>query len=306
MTIRQEASPVTADLPKHERRFYSRTAAFGRFGLRQFTPQVMDMPHWHGHVECNFCEAAEMVYDFNGTRISVPPETFVLFWAGVPHQLLEVNQRGAARPRLSNIYLPADMFLLMPHIAQLQLLLMSAAFVRAAPALVGIAQLDRWYADYRSGEFERTEVVKMELNALFRRMLLYPLTLLHAPGVEGDSGVRQLSSAHIRQVVDMTRFILENLERPIHNADVAAVIGFHENYATSLFSRVMRMPIKKFVIRMRLMRARALLIESTLPIAQVAEEAGFSSLTQFYAHFARAYGMSPASVRVHYVQKELR
>lgn len=302
----ENTSLPAADLPKHERRFYSRTAAFGRFGLRQFRPYIMEMPHWHGHVECNFCEAAEMVYDFNGIRIIVPPETFVIFWAGVPHQLVEVNRQGTALPRLSNIYLPSDMFLLMPHIVQLQLALFSSAVVSAPPSLVSAAQIDRWYADYRSGEVERSEVVKMELNALFRRILLTPLRLLHAPAQEGDSGSRRLSSAHIRQVVDMTQFILENLEQPIRNADVAAVIGFHENYATSLFSRVMRMPIKKFVIRMRLMRARALLIESTVPIAQVADTAGFSSLTQFYSHFGKAYGMSPAAVRIQYVHNVLR
>ena len=293
-------------LPKHERVFYSRTEAFGRFGLRQFTPVIMDQAHWHGHVECNFCEGADLIYDFDGTRVVVPAETFAAFWAGVPHRLSGVDCHGDAAPRLSNIYLPADMFLLMPYIAQLQLLLMSGGFVMATRSLVGVDQIDRWYSDYRSGEFERAEVVKMELNALFRRLLLAPLTLLHTSGVPDDPGVRQLGSAHIRQVVAMVRFVLENLEGPIRNADVAAAIQRHENYATSLFSRVMHVPIKKFVIRLRLLRARALLVESNLPITQVAEEAGFSSITQFYAHFSKAYGMSPAAVRTHYVQKELR
>lgn len=301
----QQNSGRAGGLPKHERHFYSRDVAFGRFGIRQFTPQIMDMPHWHGHVECNFCEAAQMVYDFDGTRIEIPPETFVVFWAGVPHQLLEVNATGQGRPRLSNIYLPSDMFLLMPHIAELQVALMSGALIAAPQPLFSVQQIDRWYRDYRSGDLERSEVVKMELNALFRRLLLDPLMLIHGPDVETGEGLRPLFSAHIRQVVTMTRFILENLEQPIRNADVAAVIGLHENYATTLFSRVMRVPVKKFVIRMRLLRARALLIESTMSVAKVAEETGFSSVTQFYHHFREAYNTSPAAIREHYIQREL-
>jgi len=106
--------------------------------------------------------------------------------------------------------------------------------------------------------------------------------------------------------VAMVRFILENLSRPITNADVAAVTGLHENYAMSLFSRTMRLPMKKFAIRMRLLRARALLMESSAAITQVAEDSGFQSISQFYAHFKTAYGMSPHAMRARYTQMALR
>jgi len=84
------------------------------------------------------------------------------------------------------------------------------------------------------------------------------------------------------------------------------VTGLHENYALSLFTRVMRAPLKQFVIRMRLMRARALLVGSSMPISAVAEGSGFSSVSQFYAQFKAGYGIPPAEVREQFLRMELR
>src|SRR5919106_5626202 len=101
-------------LPSHERQFYSQTRAFGRFGMRLFRPVVMEAAHWHGHIELNLIRGAELHYDFNGQNVVVPPERCACFWAGVPHQLLEVRRTGEQLPLLCNIYLPVDSFLLMP------------------------------------------------------------------------------------------------------------------------------------------------------------------------------------------------
>jgi AraC-like DNA-binding protein len=104
----------------------------------------------------------------------------------------------------------------------------------------------------------------------------------------------------------MVRYVLENLDKPLLNAEVTAVTGLHENYAVSLFSRTMQVPLKQFINRMRLMRARALLVESSTAISAVAEQSGFSSITQFYAQFRAGYGISPAALRQHYIQMDLR
>jgi AraC-like DNA-binding protein len=112
---------------------------------------------------------------------------------------------------------------------------------------------------------------------------------------------RALSSAHIRHVVAMVRHILEHLEQPLRNRDIAAVTGLHETYAQSIFTRVMQVPMTQFVTRMRLMRARALLVESTMAISSVAEAAGFNSMSQFYAQFKAGYGTSPAMMRKNYL-----
>lgn len=292
-------------VPNHDRHFYSRNRAFGRFGIRIFEPQLMPMPHWHGHVELNFAMNFRMDYDFDGTSLTVPDGRLVLFWAGVPHQLTGIEPVGEAPMRLANIYLPLDSFLQMRHIMPLQAALIGRGMAVLPDSLCDGDLVQRWYLDYRSGDFERAEIVKMELNALFRRAAITGVDYLRSPQHEIGTD-RSLSSAHVRHVIAMVRYVLENLDKPLLNAQVTAVTGLHENYAVSLFSRTMQVPLKQFINRMRLMRARALLVESSTAISSVAEQCGFSSITQFYAQFRAGYGISPAALRQHYIQMDLR
>jgi len=291
-------------LAGHERHFYAANRAFGRLGLRIFDPQIMPAPHWHGHIEANFASDFEMEYDVDGQTLIVPPNRLILFWAGVPHRLTAVRTSGEGPHKLCNIYLPLDSFLMMHHIAAVQVALLGGGMMVLPSALCDVAQVRRWYGDYRSGDFERTEVLKMELNALLRRAALSEIEFLRAPqhAVTGD---RVLSSAHIRHVIAMVRHVLENLDRPLRNAEITAVTGLHQSYALSLFTKAMQTPLKQFVIRMRLMRARALLVESSLAIATVVESSGFSSVSQFYHQFRAAYGLSPHALREQYLRLEL-
>lgn len=287
---------MSASSLRSERKFYAEDRAIGRFGMRLFEPRLMAAPHWHGHVEGNFLSGGAMTYRVEDQLIEIPPGRLVLFWANVPHQLLSLSATSEAPLRLANIYLPLDVFLFMPHIARLQVSLMSGGIVALDPALVSEARVEGWYRDYRSGQAERRDILFMEMNALLRRALLQPLDMLRAPMREAE-GAEHPQRARVAHVVAMLRFILENLSEPMTNADVARVTGLHETYALSLFTQVVRMPMRRFIIRMRLLRARALLTESDATVASVALRSGFRSLSQFYDHFLRAYGTTPQALR---------
>jgi AraC family transcriptional regulator, melibiose operon regulatory protein len=288
--------PASVDPISPERRFYSRTKAFGRFGMRIFKPALMERPHSHGHVEANFIRNARMIYVVDGQKLTIEPDQLLLFWAGIPHQLVAVEQLASAEPELCNIYLPLDTFLFMPHIPDLQVALLTGGMVQFPADLCSIHNLRLWYGDYRANESERLDVVKMELNVLFRRVSLDPLPFLKQPWRDSPTKAG-LPTPHVRHVVEMVRHVLENLTEPLKNQDVTKVTGLHPNYALTLFSRTMQLPLKQFIIRMRLLKARGMLLESDTAIATIAVESGFGSASQFYAHFNAAYGTSPQALR---------
>ena len=276
----------TSSTVASERRFYARSKAFGRFGMRIFRPQIMVQPHHHGHVEANFTRGCRLHYKMDGADISVEPGQLVIFWANVPHQLVSVEALG--EPELCNIYIPLDMFLMMPHLADLQMALLNGAMVACPPELCGHDQLMRWHSDYRAANSERLDILKMELNSLFRRMEAQGLQLIKQPWAV-KKAPQTLASAHIRHVVAMVRYVFENLEQPMRNEDVTEVTGLHPNYALNIFSKAMNIPLKQFILRMRLLRARGLLLESDVAISKVATESGFGSTSQFYAQIGRAH-----------------
>ncbi len=280
--------------PRPDRSFYSSGKAFGRFGIRAFPPQIMPQPHSHGHIEFNWLTRGTMDYVFDGGPLTVGANRLVAFWAGIPHQT--VGLRDVDDARQLNISLPMDAFLEMPQLGRLTETLMGGGVIQLAPECIGLETLERWYGDYRSGNALRTDLVRAEIGTMFRRAAITGWDTLLPAWVEKTSA-RSRTASPVRYVVRMVRHIVENISDPLSVEAIADVVGLHPNYATNLFTKVMHISVQKFVTRMRLIRARSLLFDSNLAIANIAFQSGFSSQTQFYEHFRKAYGMTPSQMR---------
>jgi AraC family transcriptional regulator, melibiose operon regulatory protein len=283
-------------VPRPDRTFYAKTKAFGRFGIRWFEPRLMEEEHWHGHIEFNWLTEGGMAYRFDGRIVEIPPRRLVMFWAGIPHQTTQIDRGESGTGRQCNVYLPLDTFLHMPNLGALTEVMIGGGIVMLPEDAVDDVILERWYQDYRSGNAERADILKAEIANMLRRTALVGWDELLPPWIETLVPSTRTASP-LRYVVAMVRHILENLSEPMSARDIARVVGLHPNYALNLFTNVMRIPIRRFIIRMRLIRARALLFEGNLSIANAAFQSGFTSLSQFYAHFRSAYGITPLEMR---------
>ncbi len=292
---------ATAPVPRPDRSFYAQTKAFGRFGIRWFDPVLMPAEHFHGHIELNWLTAGSMEYRFDNRPLQIPSRRLIMFWAGIPHQTVAIDPGPAGNVRQCNVYLPLDSFLHMPKLGQLTETMMGGGIVAFPPETIGEDTLLRWHLDYRSGDAERADILKEEIALMLRRAAVTGWDELMAPWIEA-SGPAPRAATPLRYVVAMLRHILEHLSEPLRAEDVAKVVGLHPNYALNLFSGVMRVPMHKFVVRMRLIRARHLLFEGNLSIENVAFESGFSALSQFYVQFRNAYGLTPRQMRAHYLR----
>jgi len=292
---------AAAPVPRPDRQFYAQTKAFGRFGMRWFEPQIMPAEHFHGHIELNWLTAGSMDYVFDGRPVTVPAQRLVMFWAGVPHQTTGFHRGPADNSRQCNIYLPLDSFLHMPRLGHLTETMMGGGVVALSPETIGEETLARWYQDYRSGDAERADILKEEIALMLRRAAVTGWEDVMSAWIEAP-GSSTRAATPLRYVVAMMRHILENLGEPLRAEDVARVVGLHPNYALNLFTEVMRVPLHRFVVRMRLIRARYLLFEGNLSIENVAFESGFTALSQFYVQFRNAYGLTPRQMRAHYLR----
>ena len=297
----RQRGKAAAPVPRPDRSFYAQTKAFGRFGMRWFDPQIMPEAHFHGHIELNWLTAGSMDYVFDNRSVHIPSRRLIMFWAGIPHQTVALDRGRKADSRQCNVYLPLDSFLYMPKLGRLTETMMGGGIIALSPETIGEDTLTRWYQDYRSGDAERADILKDEIALMLRRAAVTGWDELMAPWIEAG-GPAPRAASPLRYVVAMLRHILENLSEPLRAEDVAKVVGLHPNYALNLFGDVMRVPMHKFVVRMRLIRARHLLFEGSLSIENVAYESGFSALSQFYVQFRNAYGLTPRQMRAHYVR----
>lgn len=84
----------------------------------------------------------------------------------------------------------------------------------------------------------------------------------------------------------------------------AKALGFHPSYLSHQFKAQMGVSFHRYLVNLRLIKAESLLEDGSLPIAQAAAQAGFSSLKTFYRVFYEKHGASPGDFRK--VQSRIR
>lgn len=82
------------------------------------------------------------------------------------------------------------------------------------------------------------------------------------------------------------------------NADmIADVVGLSTNYLRDLFHQVHGVSLSRVILRKRIDYARTLLLQTDLPVREIAEAAGFQNTNYFYTLFRRETGRTPREFR---------
>lgn len=100
----------------------------------------------------------------------------------------------------------------------------------------------------------------------------------------------------IRRLID---FIEENLDRDLSLETLAAEVHISPLYLPRAFKTAVGQSTHQYVLQRRVERARKLLRNSDMPIAEIALCSGFSSQSHLSNWFHRSVGVSPATYRRH-------
>ncbi len=255
--------------------------------------QKMPGPHMHSQIELNFVLEGRMTYWFDGRELAVDAGRLVLFWGMIPHQVTAVQKPT----RFVCLYVPMSVFLGLPALSHLREAMFRGAIIEA----LDIRPYDtdvfkRWREELLSGDDQVEQIVRDELSARVRRIDregwrdLRDLAeaLPHTPNHDAERAL------HIEK---MSRYVGENARDDITIDQVAAAAGLHPNYAMTIFKRSVGLSINQAIIRHRLDTAQSLLISTELPVASIAFECGFNSLSPFYEAFKKRFQLSPSQLR---------
>jgi AraC family transcriptional regulator len=102
--------------------------------------------------------------------------------------------------------------------------------------------------------------------------------------------VNGLPKHTLQQVVD---YIHEHLDRDLTLATLAAIAQISPSYFSNLFKQSTGLSPHQYVIRCRVDRAKQLLRQGKLSIAEIAYNLGFTHQSHFSHHFKRLVGSSP-------------
>ncbi len=124
---------------------------------------------------------------------------------------------------------------------------------------------------------------------------------LHDHIRSGASGQRMAlplrSGAHHPKVVKALRRFEEEPQTPLRVAQLARELQLSPRHLLRLFRQQLGDTPRRYQQRMRLERARGLLVQTDLAVAQVAEACGFPSAAHFARAFRRQYGKPPSATR---------
>lgn len=119
--------------------------------------------------------------------------------------------------------------------------------------------------------------------------------VLVTPGTRGINP-RHL---HFSRVQIALNHIHGNLAADLSAPRLAARAGVSLAHFGRIFRDAVGVPPHRYVLAARLDLARKLLTQSTMPIARVAQESGFSSQSHLTASFRSAHATTPARFRAH-------
>ena len=88
-------------------------------------------------------------------------------------------------------------------------------------------------------------------------------------------------------------YINAHLDQEIKLSSIAEVVGISQYYFCRLFKQSMGMTPYQYVIQQRVERAKQLLQQRNVMIADVARAVGFADQSQFTRHFKRLLGVTP-------------
>lgn len=113
-----------------------------------------------------------------------------------------------------------------------------------------------------------------------------------------ESGLSlQLAPSGQRKLGELTRYIVDNCDKPLTVRELAARCGWTPDHLSRVLKRTTGDTVQEFIGRIRAARAARLLLVENLTVAEVARRVGYGDARTFRRAFRRYHGLSPAQFR---------
>jgi AraC-like DNA-binding protein len=257
-----------------------RQADLNTFGLRVWGDTVDRLypPHRHNEIEINALEDGFFTYVLAGREVTVAAGEICVFWGAIPHQVIRLGPQ--TRVYWATIPLNEALRWDLPS-TFVRALLSGRLFIDDEP-LYDARFFTAWSAELAAG---RPSIVLAELRALCLRMAQRDLR---------GPIAREVSSSRAQQ---MAQFMSAHFSEPLRVDGIARQVGLHPNYAMTVFRDAFGMSLIEYLTQQRIAHAMQQLILTDAPVASIALDSGFATLSHFYAAFRRACGMAPGQYR---------
>lgn len=265
------------------------------FSCVRWTPSRMPRSDRHNEIELNLLDGGRLVYLMGGSRVAVPAGRLTVFWAGVPHQIVDFE--GLTEYFVLTIPLARFLQWRLPDYFT-QAVLHGETVVEPDKGHLAAdrQQFGLWCDDVRIGSEERCHVSLLEVEARLRRLALSMAAELPERSVR-KSPAAPVQQQHLSRAEEMACFIAQNYTESLTAEMIGQHVHLHPNYAMVLFQQTFGTTLTKYVTEHRLTHAQRLLVTTREPIVDIAFNSGFGSLSRFNEAFRKSFGCTPREYR---------
>lgn len=96
---------------------------------------------------------------------------------------------------------------------------------------------------------------------------------------------------------DIIDYIKLNIKKNPKVKDIAKHFGYNEKYLSHLFNDLENMPLKQYIIKMRIEQAKYMLTDTNNTVLQISLEMGFADSQSFVKSFKKNIGLTPSEYR---------
>ena len=150
-----------------------------------------------------------------------------------------------------------------------------------------------WEKKTRKAYFEVPVVSLDKLHAIIEMLTMFAQHLSE----DANRHVIACSEAEPNAVGSAKKFIQSHATETITLEEVLQHVHVSRFYFCKLFKRTTGVTLTEYVARVRMEKAKELLVDPSLRISEIVFAAGFGSIPQFNSVFKRFVGMSPSEYR---------
>jgi AraC family transcriptional regulator, melibiose operon regulatory protein len=234
-----------------------------------------------------------MIYWFDKREVTLTACSLALFWGIILHQMV----CSEADARFVVIYVPISVFLALPALSRLREAIFRGSVVEALVVKdLDADQFVCWRNELLSDDETAAGMPRDEIVAHIRRLAHQGWRDLRAVAplapVEAQPDADRLIA-----VEKMARFIGEHCREEVRPKTSRALRVCIRTTQCSSINAFVGIIIKQSIIHHRLDAAQSMLIAADRPIASIAFDCGFGSLSSFYEAFDKRFKASPAKFR---------
>lgn len=265
---------------------------FQPYGLScvHWMPTQMPRPDRHNEIEINYFPKGQLTFLIKDRKIEVSDNQFLIFWALVPHQIIDVKDTTPyfvctipfkeftewnISPKVKDCLLNENIILADSNPGQeLQEVIFK-----------------QWVNDLSGSDKEIERCVILEIQAKLSRII-----------AENDQSIYvnigKQSSISFSLVEKIALFIAKNYTKDINVNEIGRALDLHPDYANHVFKKAFSVTIKQYLTEQRITHAQRLLSTTDKKIIEIALESGFNSLSRFNAAFKMLCGCTPKEYKV--------